>query len=390
MEILPMVEKQLNKEKANANMYYNLFADKIGNFNNNENVLLIHIGNFDVISKFIVNNVNCNYFIIDQHLNGNYLKLNFPQIHFFGSKEDENIIEVLEQLDMKFDKIIMNPPYNKNLHLKILAEAIKHLNEDGECVNLSPIRWLQDPSAKYKKSSDYKKYEPILKKLRYLTVIDAVFAAKIFKAEMIMDLGIYHFNQMGGFDYFNFISDKIIDKVLPKMNLFLENVVEENKLDGIRVRVSKIRPVPSNRPNNKNGRNNFLFGTTHEFLSWVYENGYTKDGIFWTENKLPGAGGPKTYDVGDPLPYSIKFNDIKSANNFEQSVRTDFYHYLILKLKTDQNYPMRFAPWMGDCIHPRTGLKGYESEWTNEDFYTYFNITKEEQELIEKTMEKYK
>jgi hypothetical protein len=45
---------------------------------------------------------------------------------------------------------------------------------------------------------------------------------------------------------------------------------------------------------------------------------------------------------------------------------------------------------MGDCINPRTGLKGYESEWTDEDFYTYFNITKEEQELIEKTMEKYK
>ena len=30
---------------------------------------------------------------------------------------------------MKFDCIIMNPPYKRNLHLKILDEAIKHLNE---------------------------------------------------------------------------------------------------------------------------------------------------------------------------------------------------------------------------------------------------------------------
>ena len=40
---------------------------------------------------------------------------------------------------MKFDCIIMNPPYLRNLHLKILAEAIKHLKDDGTCVNLSPI-----------------------------------------------------------------------------------------------------------------------------------------------------------------------------------------------------------------------------------------------------------
>ena len=52
---------------------------------------------------------------------------------------------------MNFDHIIMNPPYDKNLHLKILQEAIKH---SDDVVNLSPIRWLQDPLAEYKKNSD--------------------------------------------------------------------------------------------------------------------------------------------------------------------------------------------------------------------------------------------
>ena len=47
---------------------------------------------------------------------------------------------------MNFDHIIMNPPYNRNLHLKILQEAMKHSND---VVNLSPIRWLQDPLADY-------------------------------------------------------------------------------------------------------------------------------------------------------------------------------------------------------------------------------------------------
>ena len=39
---------------------------------------------------------------------------------------------------MKFDHVIMNPPYHRNLHLKILNEAINH---SDDIVNLSPIRW---------------------------------------------------------------------------------------------------------------------------------------------------------------------------------------------------------------------------------------------------------
>lgn len=52
---------------------------------------------------------------------------------------------------MKFDHIIMNPPYCRNLHLKILNEAICY---SDDIVNLSPIRWLQDPLAERKRNSD--------------------------------------------------------------------------------------------------------------------------------------------------------------------------------------------------------------------------------------------
>ena len=45
---------------------------------------------------------------------------------------------------------------------------------------------------------------------------------------------------------------------------------------------------------------------------------------------------------------------------------------------------------MGDSINPRTGKKGYEGAWSDEDFYKFFNITPEEQKVIEETMEKYK
>ena len=86
-----------------------------------------------------------------------------------------------------FDKIIMNPPYNGNLHLKILQEAMKH---GDEIVNLSPIRWLQDPLAEYKKNSDWKKFCDIRKKIETLDVVSAAEAQRFFGSGQYENLGI--------------------------------------------------------------------------------------------------------------------------------------------------------------------------------------------------------
>src|SRR5574344_1209165 len=47
------------------------------------------------------------------------------------------------KLNMNFDHIIMNPPYDKNLHLKILSEAMKH-SDDVVC--LHPNRFMKELS----------------------------------------------------------------------------------------------------------------------------------------------------------------------------------------------------------------------------------------------------
>ena len=91
---------------------------------------------------------------------------------------------------MKFDHIIMNPPYCRNLHLKILNEAIHH---SDDIVNLSPIRWLQDPLAEYKRNSDFKKFTEIRERIESIDVIQMVEATRLFNsAAFSMDLGIYH------------------------------------------------------------------------------------------------------------------------------------------------------------------------------------------------------
>ncbi len=110
--------------------------------------------------------------------------------------------------------IIMNPPYSGHLHLRILSQVIKECN-GAEIVNLSPIRWLQDPLAEYKKGSDYKKFEDIRKHIESLEVVSAAEAQKLFGSGQYENLGIYHITENGGLDILPkpFISQGLFDKV---------------------------------------------------------------------------------------------------------------------------------------------------------------------------------
>ena len=61
--------------------------------------------------------------------------------------------------------IIMNPPYDGLLDKVIKAAP------NAEIVNLSPIRWLQDPLAEYKKNSDWKKFGSVRNKISSLDIL---------------------------------------------------------------------------------------------------------------------------------------------------------------------------------------------------------------------------
>ena len=272
---------------------------------------------------------------------------------------------------MPFDHIIINPPYDKNLHLKILREAMKH---SDEIVNLSPIRWLQDPLAEYKKGSDWKKFEDIRKHIESLDVVPMVEATRLFNsAAFSMDLGIYHLTSQGGWT--SHFTNSIINKVVEHSNKTVLDIMSENEDDGWRVRIKKLMPIPSNRPNGTalEYTNTYL---CHQSLDWVYKDGFTKEGVHWSENKLAGAGGPKSYTKDDKLPYSIKFDTEEEAYNFQAYTKTKFFKYIYSKMKTDQNVPLKFLPFMPTYTHP----------WTDADLYEYFKLNTDEIKIIEEEM----
>ena len=145
-----MEKIELNKDRADAERYYRILKDKISDFKDGEKILFVHIGNFDVLDRFISSNPNCSYFIIDQYLNLPWFKLNWPGVEVIGTNEDESIIKALDTMN-KFDKIIMNPPYNGNagLYAKITAKASQ---KSDDIVCLSPfIFYINEKPSKMKK-----------------------------------------------------------------------------------------------------------------------------------------------------------------------------------------------------------------------------------------------
>ena len=83
----------------------------------------------------------------------------------------------------------------------------------------------------------------------------------------------------------------------------------------------------------------------------------------------------------EEITSSIKFNSEKEGHNFVKSFQTDFCRYVESCLIVGTNINNSKILWMGNAKHPRTGKIGYKSEWTNEDFEMFFNLTEDEIDL---------
>jgi hypothetical protein len=287
-------------------------------------------------------------------------------------------------MNKKFDLIIMNPPYQGNLHLKILAEAIKHLKDKNSvCVNLSPVRWLQDPFALYKRSQ-LKTYEStICKKIDSLDAINNELISKLFNIAIYSDLGIYVCKSNNtNFNYKKYWKDNknkteisVIEKCcLSFKTKNLENELCSESMNGICVPIAQIAGGRGTLPIFKN-------------FPLIVDNMINDENWIDVWNRDPKHKAFQKKE--DSTIYHIKFNSIREAENFYKSYKTKFLQYVCNITVQQQHIQVKFLPFLGDEINPRTGLRGYEGEWTDEDLYTFFNITPEEQKIIEETMAKY-
>ena len=262
---------------------------------------------------------------------------------------------------MQYAVAVGNPPFKKNLHLKIINSIIPHI-DNGESCFIHPARWFEDPLAGYKKNADKTKFKGIVDRLEEVKVIDKKTVNKRFGITFNGEFMISKVKAMPtGKDIkvYSDIARKCVDAIVAySKNNNLGMHVEKNRIDGWRVQVKAITPLDphidsTTEYSRKCQCNVFAMNAVN-----VFYNGY--DGATeWMKTRRQTQGKKES---GAPFPESIKFKTKKEAVNFEKSCNTNFYNNILYLLKLDMHTPMNFLPWMGDYSHP----------WTDSDYCQFF------------------
>ena len=257
----------------------------------------------------------------------------------------------------------MNPPYDKNLHLKILNEAMKH---SDDVVNLSPIRWLQDPLAEYKQGTDYKTFENIRKCIESLDTITAHQASDVFGVNLKVDLGIYHITENGKWE--NPYRNKLLEKIVSKTDGF-PIVKYENVKKPCFCLISSI--VGSHSGFDNLFKDCSILRNEQTYGRWFVNGKSEKNSLSVAEckaqNKRSVHGNPLNWDC-------VEFDTEEEAKNFYDVCYLKLFMYVLKKSTVDVHVYPQLLPWLSDYTHP----------WTDEMLYEYFNLTEDEIKEIEK------
>ena len=332
-----------------------------------------------VYNTYNVPKDNCFFIEINRRLCKRLKSLGFKNVicgDIMSNITWTKLYNILKEKSMIINKVLMNPPYDGNLHLKVLETTLKAVgqnNPDCEIVSIQPARWLEDSTAPYKSGSDYKTYkDSIFSRIYKLQLVDATTACKAFNIMNATDLGIYTFKLTPNVSVINKQQD-LVNKLLAKILKMpvLKNYIETKAVSGFRCEVKELTSGTGghnlgNAESSKIADVNIVWGP--------YTNGYTQDGKFFTEARQKNQF-TKSYFAN-----SISFETLEQANNFFLSCNTKFYRRLTQLLKWDVHVPLRFLPYMED----------YSKVWTDEDYCKFFNLTEEESEFMCRTVDDYR
>ena len=301
---------------------------------------------------------------------------------------------------MKFDCIIMNPPYGSNkqktsntLHYDITLNCIRNLKTNGKCVVLMPTTVIKNNTKTYKNiKSNYDLYLENIIEFDGNTLFDT----------SMQDIGIYTFNngktsnkiiiQKKNSDHneiidsllnFNYFANKHELSILNKINNGCDSIIKS--------RGFTVFGHGEDKTNLKELVNLYLNSKKikpYDFFIFVnYINGALD--ATWQTTKL------KTYNIVDKYQLSnilmtdtkaktilcFKKHELQSAKNILKLLNTNCLKFGLSKLQYSQTLTSNVYFAFPDI--------DYSNIDTEEKFYTFFNITPKEQMIIEETMLKY-
>lgn len=232
--------------------------------------------------------------------------------------------------EMNFNKIIANPPYSGNLHLKILREAMKHIEkEGGEIVSLQPCDTFLNINVTNKLSTE------IAKKIDTLKTISENEANKLFGIYISSKLGIFHIFEGA--------------KGLKMQNEEFRTIIEKLR-NHVSIRSSiAIRGKDASKDENK------------IYLPIQGDYGYAKGWHYKLEDIINcNANSCLAFDTEDEV------------KNFKEYVTKSWPCKLMYKID-DNAAVIAHLPF----------LPTYKKQWDDKQLYEYFKLNTDEIKIIE-------
>lgn len=361
-EIVKSLEKIYSESTDSHNIYtpLELCEEMINSLTKLEgDILVISNLEFLIVLKSKINLDNVHYStscdIKKQVAISLGLKVN--NIHFLEYNNKE--INLGIEKNMKFDIIVMNPPYGKgNPELKFLKKVYEICNfeNNGTVLSIQPLRWLEDPLWKIKNSSKAKKLEEFFSgKLEVVRELISNNGNNGFDARFNMNLAIFKLSNYTTYKYDNYIDYtmfNIIEKIKNKCKT-INDVLDKKAIDGIRVNLQFITACQTGSDQYKN-RCIWIDGMDDNNNYWCSKT-YIKNQYFKPD--------------GTPLPFSIKFNSILEAENFVDFLKnSELYDAITKWYKADVHIRFTEIPFMCD----------YTKKWNFKELCDYFNFSQDE------------
>ena len=330
---------------------------------------------------YLTNDEECSKYF-NKYVNDEKFGNNDEAIYVCENKENA-WLKIIQELNMEFDYIFGNPPYNGNLHLKILEKSYKKLNENGKLIFVHPSRWCSDLAYYSKKDSiDIKKYYNL--PFQKFEVISAKEANRIFDISLFGDGLIISQIDKNKEKYYKTIEDLVLDvkgnilnskylkniynKVKNKMPANLETVYKKS-FNLFNTKYSII--LKTILSNNGESVSSFNFASSNH---GIYKNGYY-NGKSYMDNKCFSGGATRK----EKIINFIEFNTENEAKNCLDYFKTIFYRFIIMMMNNDMHVNWKAMPFMIN----------YNLPWDDEKLFNYFEINKEEKEEIYNIMKPY-
>ena len=271
-----------------------------------------------------------------------------------------------------FDYGIGNPPFNQMIDMKFVRLSYELC--DITCI-VHPSTWLLDKKGKQKAFIETKE---LVK--NHLESIELFNGNKIFNIVLAVPCCITYIDKNKKSK-----NIKCLDK-LNSINIIYEDINQINKYSNLDIYPSLKNKITTNTDKNLQDVIKIDDGSNfYVNISQITGNVFTNSETEMVKNDFYTLVGKEITVSNEPRKQrektQVSFIKKEDANNFIKYLKTDFVRFCLSMLKNNKNVycgEMSLIPWLD-----------FSQEWTDENLYKHFNITKEEIMFIEKYIPKY-